>query len=232
MKDITKQTTGLEKEEEYFINMGPQHPSTHGVLRLVVSLQGEIVQRLEPHLGYIHRGIERMCEKDTYTQIIHLTDRLDYLSAHMNNEVLSLAVENAMEVEVPERVKYIRTIMAELQRIDSHQLWWCSMGMDLGALTSFFYGLRDREKILDIFEETTGGRLLMSYICPGGVMYDIHPNFQKRVKDFIKYFRKVLPEYDRLLTGNVIFQNRTKGIGILSREDAINYGVTGPTGRG
>jgi NADH-quinone oxidoreductase subunit D len=232
MEDITKQMTGLEKEEEYFINMGPQHPSTHGVLRLVVSLQGEIVQRLEPHLGYIHRGIERMCEKDTYTQIIHLTDRLDYLSAHMNNEAVCLAVENAMEVDMPERVKYIRTIMAELQRIDSHQLWWCSMGMDLGALTSFFYGLRDREKILDIFEETTGGRLLMSYICPGGVMYDIHPNFQKRVKDFIKYFRKVLPEYDRLLTGNVIFQNRTKDIGILSREDAINYGVTGPTARG
>jgi NADH-quinone oxidoreductase subunit D len=232
MEELTKQTTGLEKEEEYFINMGPQHPSTHGVLRLVVSLQGEIVQRLEPHLGYIHRGIEKMCEKDTYTQIIHLTDRLDYLSAHMNNEAVCLAVENAMEVEVPERVKYIRTIMAELQRIDSHQLWWCSMGMDLGALTSFFYGLRDREHILDIFEETTGGRLLLSYNCPGGVMYDIHPNFQKRVKDFIKYFRKVLPEYDRLLTGNVIFQNRTKGIGILTREDAINYGVTGPSGRG
>jgi NADH-quinone oxidoreductase subunit D len=232
MEEIVKQTTGLEKEEEYFINMGPQHPSTHGVLRLVVSLKGEIVQRLEPHLGYIHRGIEKMCEKDTYTQIIHLTDRLDYLSAHMNNEAVCLAVENALEVELPERVKYIRTIMAELQRIDSHQLWWCSMGMDLGALTSFFYGLRDREKILDIFEETTGGRLLLSYNCPGGVMYDIHPNFQKRVKDFIKYFRKVLPEYDRLLTGNIIFQNRTKGIGLLSLEDAINYGITGPTARG
>jgi NADH-quinone oxidoreductase subunit D/NADH-quinone oxidoreductase subunit C/D len=232
MEDITKQTTGLEKEEEYFINMGPQHPSTHGVLRLLVSLQGEIVQRLEPHLGYIHRGIERMCEKDTYPQIIHLTDRLDYLSAHMNNEAVCLAVENALEVEIPERVKYIRTIMAELQRIDSHQLWWSSMGMDLGALTTFFYGLRDREHILDIFEETTGGRLLLSYNTPGGVMYDIHPKFQKRVKAFIKYFRKRLPEYDQLLTGNIIFQNRTKGIGILSREDAINYGITGPTARG
>jgi NADH-quinone oxidoreductase subunit D/NADH-quinone oxidoreductase subunit C/D len=232
MEDITKLQTGLEKEEEYFINMGPQHPSTHGVLRLVVSLQGEIVQRLEPHLGYIHRGIEKMCEKDTYAQIIHLTDRLDYLSAHMNNEAVCLAVENAMEVEVPERVKYIRTIMAELQRINSHQLWWACMGMDLGALTTFFYGLRDREHILDIFEETCGGRLLLSYSCPGGVMYDIHPDFQKRVKDFIKYFRKRLPEYDRLLTGNVIFQNRTKGIGIMTREEAINYGVTGPSGRG
>ncbi|MCU0371476.1 MAG: NADH-quinone oxidoreductase subunit C [Bacteroidales bacterium] len=232
MEDNTKPITGLEKEEEYFINMGPQHPSTHGVLRLVVSLQGEIVQRLDPHLGYIHRGIEKMCEKDTYTQIIHLTDRLDYLSAHMNNEAVCLAVESALEVEVPERVKYIRTIMAELQRLNSHQLWWACMGMDLGALTTFFYGLRDREHILDIFEETCGGRLLLSYNTPGGVMYDIHPNFQKRVKDFITYFRKKLPEYDQLLTGNVIFQNRTKGIGILTKEDAVNYGVTGPSGRG
>lgn len=232
MEDITKQTTGLEKEEEYFINMGPQHPSTHGVLRLVVSLQGEIVKRLDPHLGYIHRGIEKMCEKDTYPQIIHLTDRLDYLSAHMNNEAVCLAVESALEVEVPERVKYIRTIMAELQRLDSHQLWWACMGMDLGALTTFFYGLRDREHILDIFEETCGGRLLLSYNTPGGVMYDLHPNFQKKVKEFIKYFRKRLPEYDQLLTGNVIFQNRTRGIGKLSLEEAINYGVTGPSGRG
>jgi NADH-quinone oxidoreductase subunit D/NADH-quinone oxidoreductase subunit C/D len=232
MEEIANTNPHLEKDEEYFINMGPQHPSTHGVLRLVVSLQGEIVQRLEPHLGYIHRGIEKMCEKDTYPQIIHLTDRMDYLSAHMNNEVVCLAVENAMEVEVPERVKYIRTIMAELQRLDSHQLWWACMGMDLGALTTFFYGLRDREHILDIFEETTGARLLMSYICPGGVMYDLHPNFQKRVKDFIKYFRKLLPEYDRLLTGNVIFQQRSKDVGILTKEDAINFGVTGPSGRG
>jgi len=232
MEEFTKPLPGLEKEEEYFINMGPQHPSTHGVLRLLVSLQGEIVQRLEPHLGYIHRGIERMCEKNTYAQIIHLTDRMDYLSAHMNNEAVCLAVETALEVEVPERVKYIRTIMSELQRLDSHQLWWSSMGMDLGALTTFFYGLRDREYILDIFEETCGGRLLLSYNCPGGVMYDLHPNFQKKVKEFIKYFRKRLPEYDQLLTGNVIFQNRTKGIGILTKEEAINFGVTGPSGRG
>lgn len=231
MEDITIKHPGLETEEEYFINMGPQHPSTHGVLRLLVSLQGEIVQRLEPHLGYIHRGIEKMCEKDTYAQIIHLTDRMDYLSCHMNNEAVCLLVENALEVEIPERVKYIRTIMSELQRLDSHQLWWSSMGMDLGALTTFFYGLRDREHILDIFEATCGARLLMSYNTPGGVMYDIHPDFQKQVKAFLKYFRKKLPEYDTLLTGNVIFQNRTKGIGILSKEDAINLGVTGPSGR-
>jgi len=220
------------EQQEYHINMGPQHPSTHGVLRLVLSLKGETVKSIEPHCGYIHRGIEKMCEKLTYPQIIHLTDRLDYLSAHINNGAVCLLVEKALDIEVPERVKYIRTIMDELNRIASHQLWWCSFGMDLGGLTCFFYGLRDREPILDIFEETTGGRLLQSYYTPGGLMKDIHPNFQKRVKDFIKYFRKILPEYDQLLTGNVIMQNRTKGIGMLSKEDAISYGVTGPSGRG
>jgi NADH-quinone oxidoreductase subunit D/NADH-quinone oxidoreductase subunit C/D len=172
-----------------------------------------------------------MCESMTYPQIIHLTDRLDYLSAHMNNEAVSLCVENALEVEVPERVKYIRTILAELNRIASHQLWWCAFGMDLGGLTCFFYGLRDREKILDIFEESFGSRLLHSFVMPGGLMHDIHPNFQKRTKEFIKYFRKKLPEYDRLLTGNVIFQERTKHLGIMTKEDAISYGITGPSAR-
>jgi NADH-quinone oxidoreductase subunit D len=223
--------TGINEDEEYVINMGPQHPSTHGVLRLVVSLKGEIVKNVEPHLGYIHRGIEKMCESITYPQIIHLTDRMDYLSAHINNEAVCLAVEKALEVEIPDRIKVIRTIMSELTRIQSHQLFWATFGMDLGGLTCFFYGLRDREKVLDIFEETCGSRMIVSYNCPGGLMYDIHPNFQNRVKEFIKYFRKILPEYDQLLTGNVIFQERTKGIGRLSREDAISFGVTGPSGR-
>jgi len=219
------------EQEDYVINMGPQHPSTHGVLRLVVTLKGEIVKNVEPHIGYIHRGIEKMCESITYPQIIHLTDRMDYLSASINNESVCLAVEKALEVDIPDRIKVIRTIFSELTRIQSHQLFWASYGMDMGGQTCFFYGLRDREKILDIFEETTGGRMLVSYNCPGGLMYDIHPNFQKRVKDFIKYFRKVLPEYDAILTGNVIFTSRTKGIGHLSLEDAISYGVTGPSGR-
>ncbi|MCX6269115.1 MAG: NADH-quinone oxidoreductase subunit D, partial [Bacteroidetes bacterium] len=232
MKEVINLPVKNVEEEEYHINMGPQHPSTHGVLRLVVSLQGEIVKSLKPHCGYIHRGIEKMCEKDTYPQIIHLTDRMDYLSAHINNHAVCLLVENALEVEVPERVKYIRTIVDELNRIASHQLWWCSFGMDMGGLTCFFYGLRDREKILDIFEESCGSRLLHSYYTPGGLMWDIHPNFQKRVKEFIKEFKKKLPEYDELLTGNVIFQERTKEIGYLSREDAIAWGVTGPAGRG
>ncbi len=231
MKEVINLPVKNVEEEEYHINMGPQHPSTHGVLRLVVSLQGEIVKSLKPHCGYIHRGIEKMCEKDTYPQIIHLTDRMDYLSAHINNHAVCLLVEKALEVEVPERVKYIRTIIDELNRIASHQLWWCSFGMDMGGLTCYFYGLRDREKILDIFEESFGSRLLHSYYTPGGLMMDIHPDFQKNVKAFIKYFRKKIRDYDDLLTGNMIMQMRTKGVGLLSKEDAISYGVTGPSGR-
>lgn len=230
MEEQTK-AMAVDEQQEYIINMGPQHPSTHGVLRLVVSLKGEIVKNVEPHIGYIHRGIEKMCESITYPQIIHLTDRMDYLSAHINNEAVCLAVEKALEIDIPDRIKIIRTLMAELTRIQSHQLWWSSFGMDLGGLTCFFYGLRDREKILDIFEQTCGSRMIVSYNCPGGLMYDIHPDFQKKVKEFIKYFRKILPEYDQLFTGNVIFHERSKGIGMLSREDAISFGVTGPPGR-
>jgi NADH-quinone oxidoreductase subunit D len=230
MEEIIKEVV-IGEQEEYTINMGPQHPSTHGVLRLVVSLKGEIVKNIEPHIGYIHRGIEKMCESITYPQIIHLTDRMDYLSAAINNEAVCLAVEKALEVEIPDRIKVIRTIISELTRIQSHQLFWASYGMDMGGQTCFFYGLRDREKILDIFEETTGGRMIVSYNCPGGLMYDIHPNFQKRVKEFIKYFRGVLWEYDAILSGNVIFRERTIGIGRLKLEDAISYGITGPSGR-
>jgi NADH-quinone oxidoreductase subunit D len=220
-----------DEKQEFIVNMGPQHPSTHGVLRLVVSLQGEMVKNVQPHIGYIHRGIEKMCESITYPQIIHLTDRMDYLSAHQNNESVCILVEKALEIDIPDRIKVIRTIMSELSRIQSHQLFWATFGMDLGGQTCYFYGLRDRELILDIFEETTGGRMIVSYNCPGGLMYDIHPNFQKRVKDFIKYFRKKLPEYDTILTGNVIFRERTSGIGQLTLPDAISYGITGPSAR-
>ena len=222
----------VREDEDYIVNMGPQHPSTHGVLRFEVCLKGESIKYVIPHIGYIHRGIEKMCEAITYPQIIHLTDRMDYLSAHMNNEAVCLCVEEALQVEVPERVKYIRTILDELNRLASHQLWWCAFGMDLGALTTFFYGLRDREHILNIFEESFGSRLLHSFNTPGGLMHDVHPNFQNRIKEFIKYFRKKLPEYDQLLTGNVIFHERAKGIGYMNRETAIAYGITGPSGRG
>ncbi len=232
ISDKEKQGTSSATEtQEYFVNMGPQHPSTHGVLRLLLTLDGEIIRKVEPHIGYIHRSIEKMCEKDSYQQIVHLTDRMDYLSCHINNEAVCLAVEKGLQLEVPDRVKYIRTIISELTRLSSHQLWWGVMGMDLGAITTFLYGFRDREQIIDIFEETCGARLTMNYNVPGGVMFDIHPNFQKRTKDFLKYFKEKLPEYDELLTGNVIFTERTKDIGYLSKEDAISYGVTGPSGR-
>jgi len=220
------------KTQEYFINMGPQHPATHGVLRLILTIDGEIIKNVEPDLGYIHRSIEKMCERDSYQQIVHLTDRMDYLSAHINNEAVCLTVEKALELEVTERVKVIRVIVGELTRLASHMLWWGVMGMDLGALTSYFYAFRDREMINDIFEETCGARLTMNYNIPGGLMFDIHPNFVRRTKEFIKHFRTKLPEYDRLLTGNVIFQKRTKGIGVLTREQAISYGASGPVARG
>lgn len=220
------------KTQEYFINMGPQHPATHGVLRLILTIDGEVIRNVEPDLGYIHRSIEKMCERDSYQQIVHLTDRMDYLSAHINNEAVCLTVEKALELEVTERVKVIRTIVGELTRLASHMLWWGVMGMDLGALTSYFYAFRDREMINDIFEETCGARLTMNYNIPGGLMFDIHPNFVRRTKEFIKHFRTKLPEYDRLLTGNVIFQKRTRGIGVLTREQAISYGASGPVARG
>jgi NADH-quinone oxidoreductase subunit D/NADH-quinone oxidoreductase subunit C/D len=220
------------KTQEYFLNMGPQHPATHGVLRLLLKLDGEIVRNVDLDLGYIHRSIEKMCERDTYKQIVHLTDRLDYLSAHMNNEAVCLAVEEALEIEVSDRIKVIRTMMDEMTRISSHVLWWGVMGMDIGALTTFMYGFREREMLNDIFEETCGARLTMNYNVIGGVRYDLHENFVKRVKAFIKHFKEKLPEYDKLLSGNIIFRKRLEGIGIISAEDAIAYGLNGPTARG
>lgn len=220
------------KTQEYFVNMGPQHPAAHGVLRLLLTIDGEIIKNVDPDLGYIHRSIEKMCERDSYQQVVHLTDRMDYLSSHINNEAVCLAVENALELEVSDRVKVIRTIVSELTRLASHQLWWGVMGMDVGALTTYFYAFRDRELINDIFEETCGARLTMNYNIPGGLMFDIHPNFVKRTKEFIAHFKTKLPEYDRLLTGNIIFQKRTKGVGVLTKEDAISFGVSGPVARG
>ena len=221
----------LFDEDEYIINIGPQHPATHGVLRFRVSLEGEIIKKLDVHCGYIHRGIEKMCESLTYPQTLALTDRLDYLAAHHNRHALCMCIENAMGIEVSERVQYIRTIMDELQRIDSHLLFFSCLCMDLGALTAFFYGFRDREKILDIFEATTGGRLIQNYNTIGGVQADIAPDFVKKVKEFIAWLRPTLKEYHEVFTGNVIAHGRLEGVGILSREDAIAFGATGGTGR-
>ncbi|KAA6334953.1 NADH-quinone oxidoreductase subunit C/D, partial [termite gut metagenome] len=165
------------EKDEYVMNIGPQHPATHGVLRFRTSLEGEIIRKLDVHCGYIHRGIEKLNESLTYPQTLALTDRLDYLAAHQSRHALCMCIEKALGIEVSERVKTIRTIMDELQRIDSHLLFYSCLCMDLGGLTAFFYGFRDREKILNIFEETCGGRLIMNYNTIGGVQADIHPNF-------------------------------------------------------
>ncbi len=214
--------------QEYFINMGPQHPSTHGVLRLIVKLDGETVREVIPVLGYIHRGIEKVGESLTYRQFVHMTDRLDYLSALSNNWALSMVVEKAAKIELTDRIQVIRTIMAELQRIQNNQLWWGVFCMEMGAFTPFLYGFRDRERITDIFEETVGARLTMNYIQPGGLMFDIHPNFQRRVKEFVKYFLPLLEEYHALVSENPIFQARMTNVGILPAEAAISLGATGP----
>jgi len=214
------------------INIGPQHPSTHGVLHLVITLNGETIKKVEPHLGYIHRSIEKMCESLSFRQFIYVTSKMDYLSSHINNHGCCLCVEKGLQVEIPPRAQVIRVLMDELTRLASHQLWWGAGAMDIGALTPFFHAFREREMINDIMEETCGTRLTMNYMVPGGVMADVHPNFQHRVNEFIKHFKTKIDEYDELLTGNVIFQNRVKGVGYLSKEDAISYGCTGPTARG
>src|SRR4029079_16696541 len=227
----TSQTFSEIGSEDLVVNIGPQHPSTHGVLHLVVTLNGETIKKVEPHLGYIHRSIEKMCESLTYRQFIYTTSRMDYLSAHMNNLACAICVEKGLQVEVPERAQVIRVLMSELTRIASHLLWWGALAMDVGAITPFFHAFRERETINDIMEETCGARLTMNYMVPGGVMFDLHPNFQKHVHEFIDLFKSKIDEYDELVTDNIIFQNRMKGVGYLSKEDAISYGCTGPTAR-
>ncbi|PWT72480.1 MAG: NADH-quinone oxidoreductase subunit NuoD [Bacteroidetes bacterium] len=219
------------EQGDLVINVGPQHPSTHGVLHLVITLNGETIKKVEPHLGYIHRSIEKMCESLSFRQFIYVTSRMDYLSSHINNHGCALCVEKGLQIEVPPRGQVIRVLMDELTRIASHVLWWGALAMDVGAITPFFYAFREREAINDIMEETCGARLTMNYMVPGGVMFDLHPNFQKKVHEFIQLFKSKVDEYDELLTNNVIFKARTRGIGMLSYEDAISYGCSGPTAR-
>ena len=223
---------GRTAEGDIILNVGPQHPATHGVLHLVITINGETIKKVEPHLGFIHRSIEKMCESLSYRQFIYVTSRMDYLSSHINNHACALCVERGLQVEIPVRARVIRVLMDELTRIASHELWWGAMAMDLGAFTPFFHAFRERESINDIMEETCGARLTMNYIVPGGVMQDIHPNFQKRVKNFISLYKSKVDEYSELVTGNIIFQNRMKNVGYLSPEDAVSYGCTGPTARG
>lgn len=229
---LVEDTVNIFEEDDYIINIGPQHPSTHGVMHFRTALDGESVKKIDIHSGYIHRGIEKLSESLTYPQILHFTDRLDYLSANINRHALCMCVEKAAEIEVPERAQYIRTIMDELNRIDSHLLAWACQTNDLGAITAFIYGMREREIILDIFEKTCGGRLIINQNVIGGVMFDIYADFQKDVKAFIPYMREKLVEYDHFFSHNVIALGRMVGIGKLSKEDAISYAVTGPAGRG
>ncbi len=225
-------TSKIDNNDEFVINMGPQHPATHGVLHLKIWLDGEIIKKIEPHLGYIHRSIEKMCESLSYRQFIFTTSRMDYLSAHINNQACALVVEKALQIEATPRAQVIRIIMSELTRLASHQLWWACMGLDLGAVTPFFYAFRERELINDIMEESCGARLTQNFMVPGGIMNDIHPNFQKRVKSTLNQIKEKFHEYDELLTGNIIFQQRLKGVGFLSKENAVSYGCSGPTARG
>jgi len=229
---LVEENVNIFGDDDYIINIGPQHPSTHGVMHFRTSLDGEIVKKIDVHSGYIHRGIEKLSENLTYPQILHFTDRLDYLSANINRHALCMCVEKAAEIEVPERAQYIRTIMDELNRIDSHLLAWACQTNDLGATTAFIYGMREREIILHIFEKTCGGRLIINQNVIGGVMFDIYADFQKDVKSFIPYMRQKLVEYDRFFSHNVIALGRMVGIGVMSKEDAISYAVTGPAGRG
>lgn len=217
--------------EEYVLNIGPQHPATHGVLRFRTSLEGEFIKKIDIHCGYIHRGIEKLCESLTYQQIVPFMDRLDYLGALQSRHALCMCVENAVGIQVSDRVEYIRTIMDELQRINSHLLFFSTLCMDLGALTAFFYGFRDREKVLDILEQTTGGRLILHYNIIGGVENDIHPDFVQKVKELLNYLPRVLIEYKKVFSDNVIARNRLINIGVLTTDDAISFGTTGPVGR-
>ena len=215
--------------DEMVLNMGPNHPSTHGVLRLKLKTDGEIVSSIEPIIGYLHRCFEKHCENLSYEQVVPFTDRCDYLAAMHMNHAYSMAVEKMLDIELPERVEYIRVIIAELQRIASHLVACGVFGLDVGAITPFTWALRDRERILDLFEMLCGARLLYNYIWPGGLSHDLPPNFIQYTTEFLDYFEKQMAEFDRLLSTNPIFIERTGDVGVLPKEVAINFGVTGST---
>ena len=214
------------------INMGPQHPSTHGVLRLILELDGETVVKATPHIGYLHRGVEKLAEYKTYHQFITLTDRLDYLAPLSNNLGYVLAVEKLLNIEAPKRSQYIRIILCELTRISSHLLWLATHALDIGAMTVYFYCFRERETINNIFEMAAGARMNLSYFRIGGVARDLPDGFVEKVREFVNDFPARLRDYETLLTKNKIWLMRTKDVGVISAEDAINYGLSGPSIRG
>jgi NADH-quinone oxidoreductase subunit D len=219
--------------DEMVLNMGPQHPSTHGVLRLKIVTDGEIVSHIEPIIGYLHRCFEKHCENLSYEQIAPFADRCDYLAAMHMGHAYAISVEKLLGIEeLPSRVEYIRIILAEFQRIASHLIAVGVFGLDVGAITPFTWTLRDRERIIDLFEQVTGARLLYNYIWPGGLAHDLPKGFVTKALDFLDYFEPQIEEYNNLLTTNKIFIERSADVGVMPKEVAINYGVTGPSLRG
>ena len=221
------------RTEEMLLNMGPQHPSTHGVFRVVIRTDGEMVLESESHIGYLHRCFEKVAENNNYLQVVPYTDRMDYLCAMANNLAYAQTVEKLMKLQVPERAEHIRVIVAELNRIASHLMAFGTYGMDLGAVTPFLYAFRDREMILKIFEKLCGQRLNYSYVRVGGVTFDITDEILEDIRTFCEYFEPaIIDEYDRLLSFNGIFISRTAKVGVLPLDLAVSYGVTGPSLRG
>lgn len=221
------------KTRELTISMGPQHPATHGVLRVVLDLDGETVVKCTPYVGYLHRGVEKLSENKTYLSALPLTDRLDYISSMSNNVGYCVAVERLFGIEPPERAKYIRTIMSEMTRISSHIIGVSTHALDIGAMTLFLYSFRDRERLLDLFEMTCGARLTVSYPRIGGVRNDVSQEFLDKLYEFTEEFPQIVEDqYETLIDQNRIWLQRTKGIGVISAEEAINWGLTGPTLRG
>ena len=216
------------KGETMLLNMGPQHPSTHGVLRLLVELDGEIVVNLVPDIGFLHTGVEKNMESKTYQKAEVMTDRLDYLYTIGNNLVYCLAIEKLAELDVPPRAQAIRVILTELSRIQSHLVWIGTSALDLAAMSVFLYSFREREMILDIFELVSGQRMMTTYIRPGGLWRDVPPEFDQAVRDFLKAMPPRIDEYESLLTKNPLFIDRTRKIGVISAEDCIRYGLSGP----
>jgi NADH-quinone oxidoreductase subunit D len=218
--------------DEYLLNMGPQHPSTHGVLRVVLTMDGEYVKDIVPHIGYIHRGLEKLFERRRYDQIIPFTDRIDYTSPMNANLAYVLAVEKLMGIQVTDKIDFIRVIMAELTRISNHLLWFAAYCLDTGAFTPFMYSFREREEILNMLEVACGARITFNYLKFGGFIHDLPAEFFGRLKKFLSHFEKRVDEYETLLIDNVIFMARSKGVGVIDRETAISYGMTGPSLRG
>jgi NADH-quinone oxidoreductase subunit D len=216
------------KDQHMVLNMGPQHPATHGVLRLVLEIDGEIIVRLYPEVGYLHTGIEKTCEAKFYQQVVPLTDRINYLDPLSNNLCYALAVEKLLGLEIPDKAQWLRVLLAELSRLNSHLIWLGTHAMDIGALTVFLYTFREREDILRLFEAVAGQRMMTSYIRIGGLAMEPPLDFLDRVQAFIRTFPEKIDEYANLLTGNPIFKGRLKGVGYLSASDAIALGVTGP----